>query len=285
MLAMDVVDTLRHRQLLVEQELAGEERDEAMLERLRRIYAAQGIEVPDRILREGVTALREDRFAYRPPPDTWAVWWARVYAQRARWAWVLLGVVVVAALAWGAYRVGVVAPREARLEGIDNRHAAIQQLAADDAVRQRADVLQAQALAAAGAGDMAEADALLGELTDLQARLERSYELVIDTGPDAVAGVWRVPELNATARNYYLIVEAIGEQGEAVTLPIENEETGEVERVSTFGLRVDEATWDRVATDLDDDGIIQERTVAVKRRGELEPEYRVDTSGAAITQW
>lgn len=37
MLAMDVVDTIRHRQQLVEQELAGGDRDAAMLERLRRI--------------------------------------------------------------------------------------------------------------------------------------------------------------------------------------------------------------------------------------------------------
>ena len=40
MLAMDVVDTLRHRALLVERELHAEDRDQKLLERLRELYAA-----------------------------------------------------------------------------------------------------------------------------------------------------------------------------------------------------------------------------------------------------
>ena len=44
MLAMDVVDTLRHRERLVAGELAAEGREEDMLERLRRVYQAQGID-------------------------------------------------------------------------------------------------------------------------------------------------------------------------------------------------------------------------------------------------
>jgi hypothetical protein len=64
MLAMDVVDTLRHREELVAQELAGGDRDAAMLERLRRIYAAQGIEVPDHVL---PTAWRPARGPLRLP--------------------------------------------------------------------------------------------------------------------------------------------------------------------------------------------------------------------------
>jgi hypothetical protein len=100
-----------------------------------------------------------------------------------------------------------------------------------------------------------------------------------------VSGVWRVPEGRDATRTYYLIVDAVDDRGRAVTLPIRNEETGQVERVSTFGLRVDEATWDRVAADLDDDGIIQERVVAIKRPGELEPEYLVGTTGGTITRW
>nr|MDJ0956301.1 DUF6384 family protein [Arenicellales bacterium] len=50
MLAMDVVDTLRHQQLLVERELNTEDRDKKMMDRLREIYASQGIEVPDHVL-------------------------------------------------------------------------------------------------------------------------------------------------------------------------------------------------------------------------------------------
>nr|WP_249787697.1 MULTISPECIES: DUF6384 family protein [unclassified Bradyrhizobium] len=64
---MDVVDTLRHQDNLVSRELSEEQRDAHLLKRLREIYLGQGIEVPDRILVEGVQALKEQRFVYTPP--------------------------------------------------------------------------------------------------------------------------------------------------------------------------------------------------------------------------
>ena len=66
MLAMDVVDTLRHDQRLVERELSDDASDDALIKRLREVYKGQGIEVPDRILEEGVKALHEKRFSYKP---------------------------------------------------------------------------------------------------------------------------------------------------------------------------------------------------------------------------
>ncbi|MCB1487298.1 MAG: hypothetical protein KDJ88_07550, partial [Bauldia sp.] len=67
MLAMDVVDTLRHQDSLVERELGQESRDEALKARLRQIYESQGLEVTDRILDQGIAALKESRFTYTPP--------------------------------------------------------------------------------------------------------------------------------------------------------------------------------------------------------------------------
>ena len=45
MIAMDVVDTLRHQRSLVERELQSEDRERALIEKLRKIYADQGIDV------------------------------------------------------------------------------------------------------------------------------------------------------------------------------------------------------------------------------------------------
>ncbi len=113
MLAMDVVDTLRHEQQLVERELASDERDRALFEKVKRMYASQGLEVTDEIIAEGVAALREERFAYRPPPPRGTLWLAKLYVNRRRWAKTaglvalfLAGVVLV-------YRFAFVAP-EAR---------------------------------------------------------------------------------------------------------------------------------------------------------------------------
>jgi hypothetical protein len=48
---------------------------------------------------------------------------------------------------------------------------------------------------------------------------------------------------------------------------------------------VDEDTFQRVAADKRDDGIIQQAVVGMKRRGELEAQYSVATTGATITDW
>ncbi|MFU8889726.1 MAG: DUF6384 family protein [Trueperaceae bacterium] len=285
MLAMDVVDTLRHREELVAQELARGDRDAALLERLRRTYAAQGIEVPEHVLLDGVAALREDRFAYRPAPASLARSLATVYVRRGLWLRRLLVVVAVAAVAALAYQQAVVAPRRALVGGLSETHAAIVALANEPAAQTRAAALVADGRAALVAGDREAAGRALEALEELRADLERAFELRIVVGEGVTSGVWRVPEDNARARNYYLIVEAVDASGRRLTLPILSEETGRMERVSSWGLRVDEATWNRVAADKADDGIIQQRTVGRKVAGELEPTYLVETTGGAITRW
>jgi hypothetical protein len=82
-----------------------------------------------------------------------------------------------------------------------------------------------------------------------------------------------------------LIVEAIAPNGEPLTIPIRNQEDGRVSPVRKWGLRVDEATYEKVAADKRDDGIIEQNVVGAKRRGELDAQYSVATTGAAITSW
>ena len=90
MLAMDVVDTLRRRRRLVERELDAEGREQDLKQRLHKIYATQGIEVPDHVLEEGVAALKEERFVYSPPPESLATRLASLYVRRASWGkWVM----------------------------------------------------------------------------------------------------------------------------------------------------------------------------------------------------
>jgi hypothetical protein len=285
LLAMDVVDTLRHREELVTQELARGDRDAALLARLRRTYAAQGIEVPEHVLLDGVAALREDRFAYRPPPPSLARAWATAYVRRGLWLRRLAVVALAVAVGVFAYQETVVAPRRAVVDGLDTAHAAIVSIArVPEAQAQAAALLQTGRAAVAG-GDTAAARTALDDLRTLQADLERAYELRIVVGEGLASGVWRVPDANTGARNFYLIVEAIAPDGSRLALPILSEETGRVERVSSWGLRVDEATWQRVAADKADDGIIQDRVVGRKIAGELQPEYVVTTTGGAITRW
>lgn len=91
MIAMDIVDTLRHDQLIVERELNEDERKAKLIERLREIYRGQGIDVPDSILEEGVRALEEGRFIYKPPTNSLATRIARIYVTRAAWGQIVIG--------------------------------------------------------------------------------------------------------------------------------------------------------------------------------------------------
>jgi hypothetical protein len=285
MLAMDVVDTLRRQQRLIEQELDSGQREAALKARLKRVYQAQGIEVSEAVLDEGVQALREDRFVYQPPAPSFAVTLARLYVSRGTWGkWVLGGLALMLAL-FAAWTLLVVMPRNALPGELEERHAQVRELARSETVDARADQLLSSAQQALREGEAGRARAQLAQLEQLRDQLAVAYELRVVNQPGVRSGVWRIPEANPDSRNYYLIVEAIGAGGRPVPVLVRSEETGETKKVERWGLRVDRATFERVAADKRDDGIIQDDLLGAKAAGELEPDYRVPTSGAAITDW
>ena len=106
MLAMDVVDTLRHRDHLVARELSEDKREAQLIERLREIYRGQGIEVSDDILHEGVKALKENRFIYSPPAPGLNVTLAKLYVRRGRIGKIAGAAFLMLALVWGGWLVG-----------------------------------------------------------------------------------------------------------------------------------------------------------------------------------
>jgi hypothetical protein len=285
MLAMDVVDTLRRRERLVQRELDSGDREQALKERLRKIYAGQGIEVSDAVLAEGVRALEDDRFAYQPPEPSLGVTLARIYVSRGVWGKWVFGALAGLAVALVAWQMLVVAPRDALPERLQAMHAEVTGLAVEDAADAQADGLLAEGRRALRDGDTGTAAEALDGLQGLRDRLEAEYSIRIVNRAGERSGVWRVPDANTQARNYYLIVEAVGPRGQVLRVPITNEETGQTETVDSWGLRVNEQVFESVARDKRDDGIIQADLVGRKPAGRLEPDYDMPTSGAAITDW
>lgn len=289
MLAMDVVDTIRHRELIVERELNSGERRAELLARLKSLYAAQGIDVPDHVLAEGVAALEEDRFRYSPPETGFRRTLANWYVSRSRWGKPVLAVLALGLVIFAAWQFMVVRPEASRIAALPDQlrssYSAVLAATDVDAVEERAAGLLAQGEAAIGRGDADTAAERIAELAALESTLQQSYKLHVVSRPGELSGVWRVPEANPGARNYYLIVEAIAQDGQPLPVSIRNEEDGRVVTVRKWGLRVDKAVFDRFAEDKRDDGIIQDYVVGSKQRGELTPEYRIPTTGAAITSW
>lgn len=297
MLAMDVVDTLRHEERLVTRELGAEAREAELLERLRKIYHDQGIEVPDHILQEGVKALAESRFTYSPPPDTLSTRLARIYVSRGRWGRPALAVLAALLIILGGYFL-VYRPYQAsvaeaaRLELAESLPARMDELYTS--IYNETKVQSALELArpwvdrgkaAAARGDREGALAAIEELETIHETLLAEYSLRIVNRPGQDTGVWRFPENNTEATNYYLVVEAIAPNGSTLTLPITNEETGQTEEVSIWAIRVPEITYESVRADRLDDGIIQRNILGIKQYGFLETDYTMPVLDGAITQW
>jgi hypothetical protein len=289
MLAMDVVDTLRHRELMLARELGAEARDRQMIDRLREIYAGQGLAVSDEILTQGVLALREDRFRYTPPQPGFGHFLARVYVRRGRWGKPLIAMLALIAAGLIAYQIVIRGPQLAAIAALPAElhavHTTVVDLSDDAGVEADAAALLAEGDKALQRRDYSDARSAIEQLAALHATLAQEYELRIVSRPGELSGVWRIPDVNSRAQNYYLIVEAVAAGGRPLTLPIRNEEDGKVYRVARWGVRVGEETFQAIANDKRDDGIIQQAVVGVKRRGSMTPEYRLPVQGGTITEW
>jgi hypothetical protein len=401
MLAMDIVDTLRHEQSLVERELASETRDDAFVARVKQIYASQGIEVSDALVRKGVEALTQDRFTYVPPKRTFSVRLAEVWVDRGRWAkramvvgflgvlgygivavpnaWMaareyrgynaaveelqagasdlkrrddalasrlagwpsapelvatpvanaqveiasartllaptLAALVALSAQDADAFAAHPDAAREAlqsplaslkqasaRIDALEARAVGAEQLidganrltqiearlaglTLSDAAQARLDERRSQVRALLASGDTAAATPALAALESSAAQVNLAYTLRVVNREGVQSGVWRYHQDAPDGKNYYLVVEAIDASGQALSLPVTNEETQRTETVALFAIRVPQAEYENVKADKRDNGLIDAPVVGEKRRGELDVEYRIAVAGGTITEW
>jgi Family of unknown function (DUF6384) len=297
MLAMDVVDTLRHQDALVERELDEGRREAELLERLRSIYKSQGIDVPDEVIHQGVLAIKENRFAYAPPAPGLGVTLAKVWIARGRIGKALGAAAIALGLAGGGWWFAIEQPKRAeaaRIEreisdlipkGLAQGHREASAEARVDAARARADQLLADGQAALRRRDVAGGRKAITDLEALRATLTQEYWLRIISRPGEQTAVWRVPQRNPNARNYYALVEAIGTDGRVQSLTVQSEEDGKTGVVSKFGVRVNADVFNQIARDKQDDGIVQRNRLGEKRRGELDVNYAFPVMGGRIIQW
>lgn len=296
MMAMDVVDTLRHRERLVEQELNEDVREEQLIARLRTLYKSQGLDVPDSVIAQGVKALKESRFVYTPPKPGFERWLARVWVKRitiGKWLGVSLAIL---AFIFGAYHFSVVRPQRQRLEAaqieltqtlpreLSAAHQALLTGTQVPEARQKADALLAEGRAALDRRDAAGARAALTSLDELSNTLRQEYMLRIAGRPEDQTGFFR-ENPRYRGRAYFVVVSAIDPKGNPVKIPVRNDETNQTETVSRFAVRVPFETFEAIRKDKSENGIVQNARLAEKRRGFIDPEYRMAVLEGRITRW
>ncbi|NKX66020.1 hypothetical protein HEP89_18005 [Labrenzia sp. 5N] len=296
MMAMDVVDTLRHEEGQVARELKTDERDAAMVERLRQVYASQGIDVPDHILKAGVEDLKRDRFVYSPPSAGFQRTLAMIYISRSTWSKWLAAVVAVVIVCIAAWYFIVKLPAQraeadllARLQALPATYTEL--VGRIDSLTENTEI-EANAARLATDGNLALSDGnneaafkAEADLRDLAGRLQEVFEVRIISREGVPTGVSRIPESNPDTENYYIVVEAVDADGKILERRIVSEESSKAELVDKWGQRVSETIYNAVRRDKMEDGIVQKGVLGQKRRGELDIKWRSGVQDGAITKW
>lgn len=288
MAAMDVVDMLRHDHSVAKRELDVEGRRDRLLERLRNMYAAQGIDVPDHVLAQGIDALEQERFKYTPVKESWKTKVARIWVSRKDWgkpvAIALFSIVAVFAF-YVFFHVMPERNLRANLPAaISSSEAQISALAKNPDLVTKANTFASNARVAIQNSDYDKAQIILQDMQLLQEQISQEYAIRVISRAGENSGVFRHPP-GQSVRNYYLIVEAVDANNKPVELSILNQETNKSVRKKTWGLRVSEQTFYKIASDKSDDGIIQNNMVGRKLAGYVAHEYSIPTTGATITEW
>lgn len=112
MLAMDVVDTLRHEQKLVQRALNADAREQELIARVKRAYQAQGIEVSEAMIRDGVAAIQAREYQYEPPPPGFKTRLLTAWVRRRRIGSGLAAVGILAGLIGAGWYGFVVYPEQ-----------------------------------------------------------------------------------------------------------------------------------------------------------------------------
>jgi hypothetical protein len=290
LLAMDVVDTLRHRVSVVDAELNAEKREQQLIERLKEIYGAQGISVPERILKDGVKALEEQRFVYKPPENTFSVKLAKLYVSRKKWlpaAMTFTGAIAALVVGWQVFWA---IPQANEWRGMPAEITRLleqgQQLAVDPAIDAQLAGVAAEGQRAVANNNHSAARTQVETLKAMNEKLAQEYDVRIVSRPDEDTGFWRQSERQPNALNYYLVVEAVAPGGRVLTVPITSIETQKTERVNIWAQRVAKETFDKTAAEKSGSGgVITNDILGHKARGELEPRFDVPVPGGAITKW
>ena len=257
---------------------------------------AQGLDVPDSVIAQGVKALKESRFVYTPPKPGFERWLARVWVKRAtigKWLGVSLAILALAA---GTYHFSVVRPQRPKAgSGTNRTHAdpapGVGRRASSDprefsgsGNQPKSGCSSCRGTCRTGSPNADGARAALASLDELSNTLRQEYTLRIAGRPEDQTGFFR-ENPRYQGRAYFVVVSAIDAKGNPVKIPVRNDETNQTETVSRFAVRVPLETFEAIRNDKSKNGIVQNVRLAEKRRGFVEAEYLMPVLEGRITRW
>jgi hypothetical protein len=305
---MDVAATLRKERAIVDQQLNIDEIKARLRERLLEAAQVSGDPVTENEVAAAVEQYYDRLHEFHEPPVSFATFLAHVWVRRGPILKSLAAALTALAVIWGMLVAGLLpgAARDRKLAeqrqadlnahaaNVDRLAAAIRKISSEPDVERDVAAVVASAAAARETSDMGKLDELASQLQALREALELEYTLTIINNPGERSATQRVwtDERGSRSSGFFVLVAARDPQGNAVSVPIENRETGRVERVNRWGEQIPEKVFDRLAADKQADGVLDERAFGVKRRGVRQLEVTLpDDNGVPlkrqgqITSW
>jgi hypothetical protein len=173
---------------------------------------------------------------------------------------------------------------------LEQAYSAIESVVREDAAR-----MQAKSLYDDGKVQLSEVNVTalsddVKKLQTLDAELRQVYRIQIINRDGEKSGIDRYYNGNISA--FYIVVEAVDENGRIIPRSIKSVENNSVRTVKTWGERVPEAVYELVKSDKMDNGIIDNNLFSVKEKGYLNDKVvmkddrgRVLTKSGQITEW
>ncbi len=125
----------------------------------------------------------------------------------------------------------------------------------------------------------------VNEMDKLDEALNQEFKLIIVDRSGVKSGIDRYYNKDKGKPSYYIIVEAV-RNGVALPRYINNFETGKVERVTIWGEKVSNDTYERVKADKMDNHHVDNNLVGHKQKGYLNPKIIFKgLEGRQITHW
>lgn len=298
--AMALVDDLRHQRIQLQEHMSIAARRELVATRLREYYAAKNIPLEDDLIERGVAEYFSKRFVYEPYAlSGWKKRIADLYVARARFGRRLLVASLAAVLgiggtvgaigAYSSHQEAKSAQLQADAERLTHELAGLAQSfdkmglpSKDQAnVTRRIDVAK-ETLAK---GDVVSAKAAVSDLRSLLAFAAMPLSISIVDRQGVKSGVERTS--NSGGRAWYVIAEALDGAGNPVPVHSTSVEDGTSRVVSIFGIQVPQATFEQVKKDKQDNGLIDDRAIGVKKANTLgfDLNSKANSSGSMILEW
>ena len=268
MLAMDIADTLRHHRFDTEEGLSPDQKRIELINRLREIYTAQGIDVPEHVLIDGVLAFEQEKFTFQPPKKTFSLRLARLYVNRRKWLPLVLTLGFIFGMAGTINYLGFERPRQLEAREtevllkqtlpaqIKNARDDVLSIAKTDDLKTHANQLYNLTARAINNGNKTEAIRNAQLLENYANELKMAYDIRIVYGNGRDSGFVRFNNDEREIRNYYLIVEGVLPNGDLAEILITSEEDSSRRRTQSWAVRVPKTVFDQIVDDKQDDQIL-----------------------------